>query len=135
MHFFLLFFFCQYYKVGLIVRIYNYFQLFVFQPSMPMKKLPQFGGQDIDLYLLYKTVTNFGGWLKVKTICIDLYSEIFNFFIPLVSFPFVSFLQLMLAFCQLKVTDDRKWHEVAKNFNLPPSCLNSAFALRQLYVR
>ena len=34
---------------------------------MPMKKLPQFGGQDIDLYLLYKTVTNFGGWLKVLT--------------------------------------------------------------------
>ena len=32
-----------------------------------MKKLPQFGGQDIDLYLLYKTVTNFGGWLKVFT--------------------------------------------------------------------
>ncbi|CAB4036781.1 AT-rich interactive domain-containing 2-like, partial [Paramuricea clavata] len=82
-------------------REYNEFMYklkrFLTSKDMPMKKLPQFGGQDIDLYLLYKTVTNLGGWLKV--------------------------------------TDDRNWHEVAKNFNLPPSCLNSAFALRQLYVR
>ena len=51
----------------IILRMFNRFLLFVFFTSMPMKKLPQFGGQDIDLYLLYKTVTNFGGWLKVLT--------------------------------------------------------------------
>ena len=87
-----------------------------------MKKLPQFGGQDIDLYLLYKVVTNFGGWLKVLF-------HVFTF--PFHFFCFINFDILHT----IQVTDERKWHEVAKNFNLPPSCLNSAFALRQLYVR
>jgi hypothetical protein len=57
-------------KLGLISRICNYSLLFVYHTSIPMKKLPQFGGEDIDLYLLYKTVTNFGGWLKVIPIFI-----------------------------------------------------------------
>lgn len=82
-------------------REYNEFMYklrrFLASKDIPMKKLPLFGGEEIDLYLLYKTVTDLGGWLKV--------------------------------------TDERKWHEVANCFNIPSSCLNSAFALRQLYVR
>ncbi len=66
-------------KLGLILRICNYSLLFVYYTSMAMKKLPQFGGQDIDLYLLYKTVTNFGGWLKVVDIFILFFISTFHF--------------------------------------------------------
>jgi len=61
------------------------------------KRVPFFGGKELDLYLLYKTVTSLGGCAKV--------------------------------------TDEKKWRDVAKCFNLPASCTNAAFSLRQYYLR
>ncbi|XP_031562325.1 AT-rich interactive domain-containing protein 2-like [Actinia tenebrosa] len=80
---------------------YNYFlaKLKKFHESKgsPFRRLPWLGGQFLDLYLLYKKVTSYGGWIKV--------------------------------------TEDKKWRDIAEVFNLPSTCTNAAFALRQHYSR
>ncbi|EDO39168.1 predicted protein, partial [Nematostella vectensis] len=63
----------------------------------PFRRLPWLGGQFLDLFLLYKKVTDHGGWVKV--------------------------------------TEDKKWRDIAEFFNLPSTCTNAAFALRQHYAR
>ncbi|XP_020901773.1 AT-rich interactive domain-containing protein 2-like [Exaiptasia diaphana] len=86
---------------GLYEREYNHFlaKLKKFHESKgsPFRRLPWLGGQFLDLYLLYKKVTSFGGWIKV--------------------------------------TEDKRWRDIAEVFNLPSTCTNAAFALRQHYSR
>ena len=37
--------------------------------------------------------------------------------------------------CSLQVTEERGWKKVTTPFDLPPTCTNSAFVVKQLYQR
>ena len=75
--------------------------------SMPMRKLPLFGGEEIDLYLLYKTVTDLGGWLKVLKFLFCISFSCFRVEIENFSGQFA-----WLGMCNLTNLGDR-WKEMA----------------------
>ncbi|KAJ1531243.1 hypothetical protein HK096_007429 [Nowakowskiella sp. JEL0078] len=79
---------------------------------------PVLGGKKLDVYRIYKWVQEAGGYDKVSTI-----------------FKQTSFVRNFYRILLEKVTSDRGWKKISVPFNLPPTCTNSAFVMKQVYMR
>lgn len=79
---------------------------------------PVLGGKKIDLYKLFQAVSQSGGFDKVRDHDEVRYGV-------LNSCPGLF----------LQVTKNRTWKQIGDCFEFPPTCTNSAYILKGLYIR